>query len=123
MLVDGTELHSSPQEAAKRPFWSGRKEKDPFGVQEAGSSSTAGDDERGGLESQEAQETRREPVWAYAFRIIRDHELMNGDSFLSFAQRLGDSRLISLCMQRSPNSIVEKARHVHEADARLRRSE
>lgn len=121
VLLDGQEAHPPPDEAARRPFWSGRKQKRPT-KQEPDSSASEDGDEKGGVQSNE-QKTKREPVMAYAFRLIRDHQLMTGDSFLSLVQKLGDPRLISLCMQKSPSSLVEKARHVCGADARLKRSE
>jgi len=128
-LVDGTEAHPPPAEAAKAPFWEGRKHKRGEEEQDEASTSDGEEAKERGMKEEEAEEAeeapknRREPQNAYAFRLIRDHNLCTGDAFLSFVQRLQDPRLISLCMQRSASSIVERALHVIEADARLKRKE
>ena len=101
--------------------------------QETGSSSAtaeeaeeAEEDVRAGPESLGSQKSRREPLWAYAFRLIRDQGLTTGDEFSSYVQKLaacGDAKLLSLSMQKGASNIVEKALHIKEADSRLKRSE
>ena len=130
LLVDGAEAHPTPEEASKRKFWTGKKQKFSFDEEEAGSSSAssssgeAEEDNEAGVQQQETpHKTRREPVWAYAFRLIRDHNIKTGDAFAALAEKLDDARLLSLCMQRQAGSIVERALHLLEAEARLKRSQ
>jgi hypothetical protein len=129
LLLNGTEEHPSPVDAAKRPpFWRGGRSSSADGA-----SSTEDGDQEGDLESkshkmpkkepQWAPATKREPLWAHAFHLIRDHGITSGDAFLSLVKRLQDSRLISLCMQKSADGIVEKALHVAGAESRIKRSE
>lgn len=123
-IIDGKESHPSPEEASRCPTWTKRKHKRPSPDEERGFSYADQEDERESDEQAgDEPKCRRESVWAYAFRLIRDHNLRTGDSFLSFVQRLGDTRLITLCLQRSAASIVEKVLHIQEADLRLKRQE
>lgn len=120
LLVNGTEAHPPPTEAVKRPFFAGTRASNDTPDEEA----EKREDEDGKDDTAAPEKkARRVPIWAYALMLIRDHELWSGDALSSFALRLGDSRLVSLCMQRSPGSIVEKARYVSQADAWLGRAQ
>jgi hypothetical protein len=125
ILVNGTTQHPLPKDAAKRPVWGRRKPKRCSREQEGGPSSAAAEaeeDKEAGVESEEPHKQRREPVWAYAFRLIRDLKLASEDAFLAHVMKTSDPRLTSLCMQRSAKTLVEKALHLLEADSRLERS-
>jgi hypothetical protein len=123
LLLNGTEVHPSPVDAAKRPFFcAGKNKRSDFDKEESHSSDEEEAKEAGTCD-EDPTKTKREPLWAYAFRLIRENELWSGDLFQSYVQRTGEARLISLCMQKSAASIVEKARHVLQADTRLNRSQ
>ena len=128
LLVNGAEEHPAPKEASQRQFWTGRKQRFPFDQEDENSSAAdaeeAEEDNEEGLQPKDAdKKPRREPVWAYAFRLIRDNNIKTGDAFGALAKRLDDARLLSLCMQKQASSIVERALHLLEAEARLKRSQ
>lgn len=130
VLINGSEEHPSPVDAAKRPaFWKGEKSSFTAGVSESSSE----DEEQGGdletkghkmpkKEPQGAFAIKRDPIWARAFHLIQEHRIKSGDEFLALVKRLQDSRMISLCMQKSADGIVEKALHLAGAESRIKRS-
>lgn len=130
LLVNGRAAHPPPDVAAKRPLWSGRKRRKQSSSAPGPSPPSAETkEEKSDSEDKEDEKNpcgnhpvRREPVWAYAFRLIRDHGLRTEDAFLGLVKRLDNPRLNSLCMQRSAKTLVEKALHLLEADVRLERS-
>ena len=122
-LLDGTEQHPTPSEAAKRPIWGSRKRRTSSERKEEGSSSQKPEaEEEGGKEYPQEPKGRREAVRAYAFRLIHENKVTSGDSFLALAQKLGDPRLVSLFMTASATTIVERAQHALEAETRIERS-
>jgi hypothetical protein len=90
--------------------------------EETGSQADEGNSEDA-AEGKSPKKTRREPQLAHAYHIIRENRLWSADSFLSFIKRIGDSRLIALCMRQSASTIVERALHMEQAEARLSRSQ
>jgi hypothetical protein len=119
VLISGCEVHPTPDVAAQRPsFWRGQKAEDPEVRQEGSDSS----EDAGNDGDPEPKVARREPQWACAFRLIKEHALYSGDEFLSFCLKQGHERMISLCMQKRADNVVERAMYILHADARLNRS-
>lgn len=121
-LLNGTEVHPTPSEAAKPPPWSSRKRKRTRKGESQSSSTKEEEGKHGGQESTGAHKCRREAVRSYAFRLIEENNLTTADSFLAHVLKLRDPRLISLFMSNSATNIVEIANNALQAQARLKRS-
>ena len=117
-LLDGSEKHPSPEDAAKRPaFWAGGKRRAP---PEESDSSEA---EEMGLDSSSPSKPKRELLFAYVYRVIQEHHLWTADKLQAYANKVKDQRLISVCFSKNVAGIVDKAVRLAEAEARVKRSE
>ena len=125
LLVNGTEVHPSPEEAARRPaFWKRKKrgegEADTDCDKESLGEEAAGD----GTDNESSPKRgRREPQLAHVYRVMRENNLWSETALLAFARRVQDTHMNALFMRANAENLVERALHLEQAEARLSRSQ
>ena len=122
LLVDGTLTHPSPEEAARRPAFWGRK-KATNDSNDRDEESEAEEANEGGAGSDSSpKKARREPQLAQVYRVIRENNLWTEVELLAYVSRMEDKSLNALFMRANAENLVERAVQLKHAEARLSRS-